>query len=201
MRRGNGQGLPRSSTGLRADEGLRSERCRRLVERPGLRLFRRPAFHAPDHVRVPARGMGPIKLGRDGRMVGMAMVDPDEVELPRPCGVVRSEEFKGIDRVTPATLFRRRVSRPTGFDAPARLRGAADQEAAGLLRIGLARMGLDESQDRGRNLDCHGPSSQYSSFRYRYPASGNTSTMTPSRIRSARRIAASNAAPLDVPTR
>src|SRR6266545_1638830 len=172
-----------------------------FVEKPGGQFPWLPIDDAQDEIRIPTSGAGSVELGGGGRMVRVAVVDPNQFEAFRPRLVVRMEEFERVDNVPTLPILRCDVLRATYLDDTSRLVRVAEEKSATLLGERVPRVVLDGTDDRLRNLDRHGAFSQYRSPRYIAPPSGKTATMSPSRIRSASRMAASNAAPLEVPTR
>src|SRR5207245_6564483 len=101
------------------DDRLRLESSRGLVELPSCDVFRLAVDDAYDHVGQPARRARSIVLGRGGRMIRMAVIDPDEIEIFLPRVIVSVKELERIDHVPPRPVLRRHVSRATRFlDAP-----------------------------------------------------------------------------------
>src|SRR3989442_14082742 len=123
-------------------------------------------------------------------MVRMAVVNPDEIEVFLSHIVVDPEDLKRIDLVSSRPVLRRDIPGPAGFHHAPRSARMADEKTTAFLRIRLAGMILNRLKNRGRDLDRHG-ASQYRSPSEFAPASGKTVAITPSRIRSARRQAAS----------
>src|SRR5207302_7517157 len=190
-----------AGVGLRSarDDPVLQELFGRLVESPGGDLLRGSVGDAHNDVRIPGARARTVEFRRRRGMVRVAVVNPDQVQASRPGVVVGMEEFQRIDLVSSRAVRHRDVLRAFRFLDPARLADMAQEEAAALLGESLSRVTLHGADDGRANLD-HDPFSQYRSSRYRSPLSGKMTTTRPCEIRSARRRAASNAAPLDVPT-
>src|SRR5438132_5346910 len=113
-------------------------------------------------------------------MVGMAVVDANQVHAFRPCVVIHVQHLDRIDDVTAGSIFRRDVLPTAGFDHAFRFTDVAKQEAATFLGERFDRMLLDHS-NRVVPEPNHG-SCQYCSPKYRSPPSGNMRTTHPSMI-------------------
>src|SRR5437016_13865057 len=66
-------------------------------------------------------------------MVGMAVVDANQVHAFRPCVVIHVQHLDRIDDVTAGSIFRRDVLPTAGFDHAFRFTDVAKQEAATFL--------------------------------------------------------------------
>src|SRR3989442_1103266 len=120
---------------------------------------------AYDDVSQPARRARSIVLGRGGRMIWMAVVNPDEIEISLPRVIVSVKELERIDHVPPRPVLRRDVSRATRFlDAP-RCTGMTEEKSAALLGVRRTGVVVNRLKDRLRDFDCHRSSSQYRSPR------------------------------------
>jgi len=95
-------------------------------------------------------------------MVGMAVIDADQIQASRPRLIVRVKQFEWIDDVPPGSIFGRDVLCAKGLGDPFAFAPVTEQEAATLLGECIASVFLDNLDRRRRNLD-HNPSSQYRS--------------------------------------
>src|SRR5437879_95268 len=163
--------LPGISLRRQSNHLLPFEPFRRLVEPPGCDLLRLTVYNAQDHVGVPGSGVGAVELRWHGGMVGMAVVDADEVHPFRPCVVIYVQHLERIDDVTAGSIFRRDVLSTAGFDDAFRFTDVAQQEAATFLGERFDCMALDHSNRVPPALN-HG-SCQYRSPKYGPPPSAN----------------------------
>src|SRR2546422_11764750 len=105
----SGIGLRRQSKHLFPFEPFRG-----LVESPSRDLLRLAAHDAQNHVGVPGSGARAVELGWHGGMVGMAVVDADQVHAFRPCVVIHVQHLDMIDDVTAGALLPRPGLSPAG---------------------------------------------------------------------------------------
>src|SRR5437773_11620432 len=73
-------------------------------------------------------------------MVGMAVVDANQVHTFRPCVVIHVQHLDRIDDVTAGSVFRRGFLPTPGFDPASRVTDVAKPEAATFPGEPLGRM-------------------------------------------------------------
>src|SRR5205823_8420978 len=84
---------------------LRFESLRGLVEAPCRQLLGFALLDALNHVREPARSVGPVEFGWLRGMVRMTVVDPDQVEAFLSRRLVRVKQLQWIDVVSAGALL------------------------------------------------------------------------------------------------
>ena len=93
-------------------------------------------------------------------MIRMAVVDPDEVEVPLPGILIGVKDLQRIDRVLAGSVLRRGIPGSPGFLNSQLGTESTKQESATLFRVCLPGMILDGSKNRPRDLDRQAESSQ-----------------------------------------
>ena len=92
-------------------------------------------------------------------MVGMAVVNADQIEAPVPRLVVSVQQLEGIDDIAAEAVLGRHVFRTTRFEYVPRFSFVSDQESAALLGESFAGVLFDIADDSDGHLD-YVPSSQ-----------------------------------------